>query len=235
MPTPTPRSAAASPAALVPVLAAGSRLPPPLRTPAAAGCWPTRRCPPTRSRPDRRGRAHRPAVPRPAGPGFSALHRLPDGSYLGHARQRFRCVGEQRRLRLRVYRLRLVALRAGGGAGQVDVLGYTELHDPTGGSPSQQRLLHPRQTNALRLSPVSVAFARGVGLPNGAYTKPTLAQLFDFADFYARWYAAGRGRTAAKARNAARCDSTSRPRSIHAPSSRSVRSAQTVSRPRWLG
>jgi glycerophosphoryl diester phosphodiesterase len=65
----------------------------------------------------------------------------------------------------------------------------------------------PRQTNDLARSPVAVAFAAARHLPNGAYTKPTLQNLFDFTDFYARWFGTGPGRhdagAAVRARNAA--------------------------------
>jgi glycerophosphoryl diester phosphodiesterase len=65
----------------------------------------------------------------------------------------------------------------------------------------------PRQTNDLALSPVATAFAAARHLPNGAYTKPTLQNLFDFANFYARWFATGPGRgepgAAVQAANAA--------------------------------
>src|SRR6266550_3015518 len=65
----------------------------------------------------------------------------------------------------------------------------------------------PRQTNDLALSPVAVAYAAARHLPNGAYTKPRLQDLFDFAEFYARWYTTGPGarsdaRAAVKAANA---------------------------------
>ncbi len=53
----------------------------------------------------------------------------------------------------------------------------------------------PRQTNEPALSPVAAAFAAAKRLPNGAYTKPTLQNLFDFAAFYARWFSTGPGRT----------------------------------------
>jgi glycerophosphoryl diester phosphodiesterase len=65
----------------------------------------------------------------------------------------------------------------------------------------------PRQAADPALSPVAVAYARSRHLPNGAYTKPTLQDLFDFAGFYARWYGTGPGRTgpgaAVQAANAA--------------------------------
>lgn len=53
----------------------------------------------------------------------------------------------------------------------------------------------PGQSHDPALSPVTAAFAAAKGLP-AAYVKPTLANLFDFTAFYARWYATGPGRTA---------------------------------------
>ena len=62
----------------------------------------------------------------------------------------------------------------------------------------------PRQTNDPTASPVAVAYARAHHLD--PYAKPRLQDLFDFADFYARWFSTGPGRTepgaAVKARNA---------------------------------
>ena len=62
----------------------------------------------------------------------------------------------------------------------------------------------PRQTNDPAASPVAVAYARAHRLD--PYAKPRLQDLFDFADFYARWFSTGPGRTepgaAVKARNA---------------------------------
>jgi len=64
----------------------------------------------------------------------------------------------------------------------------------------------PRQTSDPALSPVAVAYAAARHLPNGAYTKPRLQDLFDFAAFYATWYSTGPGaadpRAAVKAANA---------------------------------
>ena len=62
----------------------------------------------------------------------------------------------------------------------------------------------PEQSNDLALSPVAVAYARAHHI--AAYAKPRLQDLFDFADFYARWFSTGPGRSdpgaAVKARNA---------------------------------
>ena len=62
----------------------------------------------------------------------------------------------------------------------------------------------PRQTNDLALSPVAVAYARAHHL--APYAKPRLQDLFDFAGFYAQWFATGPGHdepgAAVKARNA---------------------------------
>jgi glycerophosphoryl diester phosphodiesterase len=62
----------------------------------------------------------------------------------------------------------------------------------------------PEQSNDLALSPVAVAYARAHRI--AAYAKPRLQDLFDFADFYARWFSTGPGRSdpgaAVKARNA---------------------------------
>jgi glycerophosphoryl diester phosphodiesterase len=62
----------------------------------------------------------------------------------------------------------------------------------------------PRQTDDLSLSPVAVAYARAHHLD--PYAKPSLQDLFDFADFYASWFSTGPGRSepgaAVKARNA---------------------------------
>lgn len=53
----------------------------------------------------------------------------------------------------------------------------------------------PLQTNDRSLSPVSVAFAGQYGLPD-VYVMPTLAQLFDFVDFYVAYYRTGAGKDA---------------------------------------
>lgn len=53
----------------------------------------------------------------------------------------------------------------------------------------------PTQSNDPALSPVTAAFVAAKGLP-APYVKPTLANLFDFTGFYARWYSTGSGRTA---------------------------------------
>ena len=50
----------------------------------------------------------------------------------------------------------------------------------------------PAQTNDLSLSPVTVAFAADRGLPS-EYVMPTLAQLFEFTEFYAAYYRNGPG------------------------------------------
>jgi glycerophosphoryl diester phosphodiesterase len=49
------------------------------------------------------------------------------------------------------------------------------------------------QKNDRALSPVAVAFAAKVGLPD-PYTIPTAAQLYAFASFYAEYYATGAGK-----------------------------------------
>jgi glycerophosphoryl diester phosphodiesterase len=55
------------------------------------------------------------------------------------------------------------------------------------------RLLPDRdQTNDLSLSPVSVAFAESQSLAH-PYVLPTLQQVFDFVEFYARYYESGPG------------------------------------------
>ncbi len=65
----------------------------------------------------------------------------------------------------------------------------------------------PLQTNDRSLSPVSVAFARQYSLPD-PYVMPTLAQLFDFVNFYVEYYRSGAGKDAPDAekrwKNAAR-------------------------------
>lgn len=65
----------------------------------------------------------------------------------------------------------------------------------------------PRQTNDRALSPVAVAWARELGLPD-PYVVPTLVQALQFPRFYAAWYRAGPGRehpqARARARNAER-------------------------------
>jgi glycerophosphoryl diester phosphodiesterase len=50
----------------------------------------------------------------------------------------------------------------------------------------------PDQTNDLSLSPVSVAFAESKHIPH-PYALPTLQQVFDFVEFYARYYELGDG------------------------------------------
>ena len=70
-----------------------------------------------------------------------------------------------------------------------------------------KQLSRPKQSNDLSLSPVTVAFAEARGLPH-AYVMPSLAQLFDFVEFYRTYYADGPGRqhadAAPRAKNAAR-------------------------------
>lgn len=50
----------------------------------------------------------------------------------------------------------------------------------------------PEQVNDVALSPVTVAFAAEVGLPD-PYVMPTLQNLFSFVDFYAEYYTSGAG------------------------------------------
>lgn len=50
----------------------------------------------------------------------------------------------------------------------------------------------PGQQNDPALSPVAVAFAASVGLPD-PYAMPSLENLFEFVDFYASWYESGKG------------------------------------------
>lgn len=51
----------------------------------------------------------------------------------------------------------------------------------------------PGQTNVRMLSPVSVAFAQEKGLAD-PYVMPTLAQVYEFVEFYAEYYRSGPGK-----------------------------------------
>lgn len=57
----------------------------------------------------------------------------------------------------------------------------------------------PWQKNDLALSPVSTAFAKERGLPH-PYAVPTVDELFDFAEYYASYYAEGPGASHAEAK-----------------------------------
>ena len=52
----------------------------------------------------------------------------------------------------------------------------------------------PEQTNDRSLSPVAVAFAAEKGLMD-PYVMPTVSQLFEFVDFYVKYYQSGAGST----------------------------------------
>lgn len=57
----------------------------------------------------------------------------------------------------------------------------------------------PTQLNDPALSPVTAAFASAHGLPH-IYTMATLQQLFDFVDYYAKYYTSGPGKSHPKAK-----------------------------------